>query len=244
MIAGLVAVFVAISLTLGGEGTNAAPRIPHFTMWIYKVTIGVKGGATLDGKYPPARPADASRNSVLEEHWKGSFFVDTTFPSMTFAVGQVPGNRNSFGDTQRAVINGTWTNSGTKWIDPDHGITGPFSCSGRIHSSIPSPSTVINVSKKGASLNFKLEVPADELTSPGDCPSTYGANGSMSYANGRAYVTKFSLSTRDLGKKTITKQISGPLANLAWHQYTCNRCTFTMAWHGVVKFTLTRTIKM
>ena len=86
---------------------------------------------------------------------------------------------------------------------------------------------------------------ADELTREGDCAGTNGIQGDMVWANNLAYTTTFALSRSQLGKKMITKQISGPLHSLHWHQYECDQtCSFNLAWHGVVKLRLVRTLKM
>jgi hypothetical protein len=79
---------VAISLTLGGEASNASPQIPHYTIWIYKMTVGTKGALTYDGHYyPPSNPSDAGYGDVRDEHFVGSFSVDTTFRNLIFARG-------------------------------------------------------------------------------------------------------------------------------------------------------------
>jgi len=243
--AGLVAVLVAISLTLGGEASNASPQIPHYTIWIYKMTVGTKGALTYDGHYyPPSNPSDAGHGDVRDEHFVGSFSVDTTFRNLIFAKGHAPGVRNSLGDTERAVLNGTWTDGGTMFTD-DHGDTTSFSCTGKVGTSVPTVSAVLAVKTTASTLNFKLEIPSDELTREGDCAGTNGIQGDMVWANNLAYTTTFALSRSQLGKKMITKQISGPLHSLHWHQYECDQtCSFNLAWHGVVKLRLVRTLKM
>jgi hypothetical protein len=243
-IAGLVAVLVAISLTLSGAASTAAPKIPHFTLWVYAMKVGTKGALTYDGHYyPPSNPADASYGDVRDEHFVGSFSVDTTMRNLVFAKGHARGVRNSLGDTEPAVLNGTWTDGGTMFID-DRGDTKPFSCSGKVGTSVPTVSAVLNIKTTASTLNFKLEIPPDELTSHSECADTNGIQGGMSYANNLAYTTTFSISRSQLGRKTITKQISGPLHSLHWHQYECGQqCSFNLAWHGVVKLTLSRVIR-
>ncbi|HUO73795.1 MAG TPA: hypothetical protein VMU39_23690 [Solirubrobacteraceae bacterium] len=102
MTAGLVVV-VAVGLTLGGEGTQAAPRLPHFTIWMYNVKVGTKGALTYDGRYhPPSNPANASDGDVRNEHFVGSFSVDTRFDGIMFAAGKAPGVRNTLGARRRS----------------------------------------------------------------------------------------------------------------------------------------------
>ncbi len=94
-------------------------------------------------------------------------------------------------------------------------------------------------------ISLTLVIPADELIRKGDCAGTNGIQGNMVWANSAGYETTFSISKSQLGKKTITKQISGPLHSAHWHQYECDqRCSYNLAWHGVVKLTLVRTLKM
>lgn len=220
---------------LAAPSAPAIPKVPHFTIYTYKLKIGVKGGANQDGT-----------SEDLPYHFNASYSIDEMFPTVVFAVGKVPGYRNSFSDTQRAVLNGTWNERGTVWIDRSQGTTQPYTCSGRVRETEPQGSAVLDVTKKGSTLRFRVEVLADDLTSPGECaPSDLGAQGTLLNANSLAYITNFSLSTRDLGRKTIVKSISGPDARLHWRQYPCQsaNCMFTTAWHGVVHFTLTRRIK-
>jgi hypothetical protein len=64
-----------------------------------------------------------------------------------------------------------------------------------------------------------------------------------------AYLTTFSIPAREFGRKTIVKAISGPLAEHRPPSHDCAynagaSCTFNTTWHGVVRFTRIRTLKI
>lgn len=213
------------------------------TIYSYDLRVAMKGGATLDGSYPEAI-AGGYADDVVEEHFKASYSVDGRFRMLPFPTGKVSGMPSKLGDTAPATVNGTWSNQGVKVIDPVLHTTGPFTCGGRVDAEVPPGTTVVEYRRSATRYKATLILPAAPLRSEPNCATADGAQGSMAYANGDAYKTTFAIKRSELGRRKITKTISGPVASLPWRQYACNRCTFSMAWQGTAILTLKRTTRL
>jgi hypothetical protein len=221
-----------------------ARSITYVKLYTYSVKVAVKGGGTFDGAFP-RDPGAARAGDVLEEHHQASYSLDARFPDAVFAPTKLRGYPATTGDTRPTTVNGTWSTQGTKWVDPDHDVTAPFTCSGRLKTGTPSPATVLEYRRQTTSFRFTLEVLADELLRDGDCADVNGVRGNMLYANSRAYEVRFTIPKSRFGTKTITKTISGPDAAQPWRQYTCDStCTFSTAWQGVVRLTRKRVLRV
>lgn len=233
----IVLVLAVASAYLPANAAGASNRMA--TVYTYDLKVAMKGGATLDGNYPEA--VDAGRaDEVVEEHFKASYSVDGRFKTLLFPTARVRGVPSKLGDTAPATVNGTWSTQGVKLIDPLLKTTGSFSCSGRIEAEVPPGTTVLEYRRSATKFKATLTLPSAPLRSEPACADADGSQGSMAYANGDAYETTFTINRGDLGRKTIRKSISGPVAGLPWRQYECNRCTFSMAWQGTAILTLKR----
>lgn len=224
----------------------AQARAPRYTLYTYKVTMGVSGAANLDANNPDA----AEDHAVIQEHFTASYHLDGRFPYVVFVTGKAPRGflANKFDDTEAVVLNGTWNDAGTEWIDYPARVSGPFTCGGAVKKEVHGAGTELLYNKKGSKLNFRLyTLHSGLITTPDSCADTSGIDGGLQWPNGYAYETPFSLPTSDIGRKSFSKTISGPLASLNWHQYSScfsnPRCNFTMAWQGVLRFTRTRVFK-
>lgn len=224
-------------------GAHAAAKT---SAYVYDMRVQVKGGATLDGRYPAADdPANARPDDAIENHYKASYSIDGRLRGVTLATGPIRGLPARGGTTGKAVVNGTWSNAGSKWVDPANGVSGPFQCGGGVRPGAPSGTTVVAYRRQaGAKHTFTLDVLAQELTDSGSCEGVNGAERGLIFANADAYVVKFSVSKRELGRKTIVKPISGPSSAFHWRAYDFTSGTFSLAWQGTVRFTRTHTMRL
>jgi len=244
-IRGLTAAFAVTgaAIVTTAPAAQATIRIPHFAAYYYAAKIGVKGGAHQDASYPVGGPT----GTVVDEHAQGSYSIDERFPSVILvASGRIPGGNPTGATSPKAVINGTWNNQGHTWEDVPK-ITVPYSCSGTISQQY-SAAPQMRWSLSGSTFRFTLHVLLDPLTVLGQesCP---GNAFYLSEVDIPAYTTTFSIPKRSAGRKTIVVAISGPLAKNRPPTNDCaysatGACTFNTAWQGVIRLTLTRTIKL
>lgn len=244
----------AVVAVAGASGAGAvalpartAAAHANYTMYIYKVKVSVKGGTTLSNAYSDIGYV----GDVQHEASSSSYSVDGTIASMIFYVGKVPSSfpRNTSSGAP-TVVNGTWSDQGTKWLDPSNGTTVPFTCGGTIASTAPPGDMGLEATRAASGFKFNLEVQTVQLTNkpPDSCPNDSRA-ASLGGIEPDVYVTDFSIPKSQLGRKTIVKQISGPLAkDRSFLSVVCSGnesgCSFNMAWHGVVRLTRTRTMKI
>lgn len=238
---------------VGVLGTAAAfatrSAVPHanYTIYFYKAKVSVKGGTTLSNTYSSI----GAVGDVQHEASSASFSVDGTLSNMIFWVGKVPKSfplTTSTGSS--AVVNGTWSDQGTKWLDPSNGSTEPFTCSGKVASTAPPGNLGLEATRSASGFKFSLETQTVQLTNkpPESCPNDSRA-ASLGSIESDVYITELSIPKSQMGHKTIVRQISGPLAKYRSDlSVVCSGnesgCSFNMTWHGVVRFTRTRTTKI
>lgn len=241
----LVAAGAAVGLAAGLavpalSARSAAPRL----MGLYTVTIGVKGGGSASDQH--AGTANGDMVTVTTGH---SYSIDAKVVNATLVGGpRRPGIPTDGAGYARTTLNGTWTARGTKWIDVVNKVTGPFSCGGTIRPHV-SPQTSLSWKRSGATIVFTLAAVQQELYDNGldSCPS--GVSGEpVSGTSPNVYEGTFKLPLSAVGQKTITAQVSGPLPKArAMMVHNClsvgvKNCS--LAWHGVVRFKLTRLMKL
>ncbi|MGD0273875.1 MAG: hypothetical protein ABSB96_09130 [Gaiellaceae bacterium] len=230
-----------------GWQLHSSPALPHYTAYIYKAKVSVKGGTTLSNAYS----GTGSVGDVQHESSTGSFSVDGTIPSLVFYVGTVPrGVPRTLNSGAPAVVNGTWSDQGEKWLDPVHGTTEPFTCGGTIVSTAPPGNLSYKATTNASNIKFTLLTQIVQLTNkpPESCP-----NGSRAASLGGierdVYETQFSIPKSKIGQKTIFANFSGPLAKYrSYLAVVCggnaSGCTYNMAWHGVMRLTRVHVFKV
>ena len=147
------------------------------------------------------------------------------------------------------MVNGTWSDQGTKWSDPSNGVTVPFSCGGKIAPMAAASGVDIEATRNASGFELRLAL-SDELTNnpPGICPEKSEAQ-YLYRVGANVYQTEFSIPKSQMGQKTIVRQVSGPMAkhrsDLAGAcSDNADGCSFNMTWHGVVHLTRTRTTRI
>jgi hypothetical protein len=251
---------IGVTLLAGSAGAQAAkptarpnrqlhslPVLPHYTMYVYKAKVSVKGGTTLSNAYS----GTGSVGDVQHESSTGSFSVDGTISGLVFYTRKVPSSvPRTLSSGAPAIVNGTWTDQGEKWLDPVHGTTEPFTCGGTIVSTGPPGNMDLTGKRSATKVAFTLRMQTVQLTNkpPEDCPNDSRA-ASLGGIEPDVYITQFSIPKSKLGLKTIVETISGPLGKYRSSlSVVCggneSGCTYNMAWHGVVKFTRVRVMKV
>jgi hypothetical protein len=216
-------------------------------MYIYKAKVAVKGGTTLSNAYS----GTGAVGDVQHESSTGSFSVDATIRSLILYTGKVPSNiPRTLGGGAATVINGTWSDQGEKWLDPVHGTKEPFTCGGTIVSTAPPGNMDLKGRRSASKVAFTLRTQTVQLTNkpPMSCPNGSRA-ASLGGIESDVYETTFSIPKSQIGRKTIVKAISGPLAKYrSYLAVVCGGnpggCTYNMAWHGTVRFTRVRVFKI
>lgn len=208
------------------------------SMVLYKVKVGIKGGAHLTtdkgGRYP---------GDMVQETLGASLSVDGTLRPVVVWRGTPPGGTSPTGDAYaRAVVNGTWSAQGTKWLDPAKQLTAPFTCGGTIGPTV-TPQMHLHSRSSGAKVTFTLAVLQQELYLNGftaGCPNDTSP-APLHGTSPAIYSTRFSIPRSAIGGRTITRQVSGPLpANrVFWRQSCPSGSDCSVAWQGTVRFTRT-----
>jgi hypothetical protein len=234
-----------LALAASAPPALAGVTIPHYTMYSYKVTVGVKGGEAVTNA--ASGPDDGD---VAYESASGSFSIDSTMTWLPFFLGRLPrGMSNSGNGYGKAVVNGSWSSHGTKWSDVPNQVTTPFTCAGTINFLIPPSQMQLSWKQSGSKLKFTLTVAQSELTNVGNgsCPP----DSEMSWLQANdplVYRTQFTLPIASIGRRSLSTQVSGPLAqNRLYFLENCppgagSSCS--LAWQGTVRFTRTRVFKI
>jgi hypothetical protein len=221
--------------------------LPHYTMYFYKAKVSVKGGTNLSNSYS----GTGSVGDVQHESSTGSFSVDGTIDGVIFFKGKPPSSvSRTMNGGAAAVVNGTWSDQGEKWLDPVNGTTQPFTCSGKIVSTATPGNMTFKATRSGSKVKFTLSTQTVQLMNkpPDSCPNDSRAP-SLGGIEPDVYITQFSVPKSKIGQKTFVEKISGPLAeHRSSLAVVCggnsSGCTYNMAWHGVVRFTRTRVFKV
>ena len=213
-------------------------------MDVYKVRVGVKGGETVINA-----ASGPDEGEVAYESGSGSFSIDSTMTMLPFFLGRLPRGLSNSGDGYgKAVINGTWTSQGTKWVLPGT-VTTPFTCGGAVNFLIPPSQMQLSWKQSGSKLKFTLRVAQAELTNVGNesCPP----DSDMSWLQANdpvVYNTQFTLPLASIGRRSISLPVSGPLAqNRLYFLENCPpgaSSSCDLAWQGTVRFTRTRISKI
>jgi hypothetical protein len=257
LVLGLV---IGVTLLAGSAGAQAVkptarpnwqlhslPALPHYTMYVYKAKVGIKGGTTLSNAYS----GTGSVGDVQHESSTDSFSVDGTISGLIFYTGKVPSSvPHTLGSGVPTVVNGTWTDQGEKWLDPAHGTTEPFTCGGTIVSTAPPGNMSYKATRTASNIKFTLQTQTVQLTNkpPEACPNDSRA-ASLGGIESDVYITQFSVPKSKLGLKTIVEKISGPLGKYrSYLSVICSGnesgCTYNMAWQGTVRFTRVHVFKI
>ena len=224
---------------LATAGSASAIPPPHFTMYQYRVTVGIKGGM----QYVDNSGGGTEAGDMVTESENASYSVDGTFDATVFYVGKLPKRMpHTWTEGSEAAINGSWTDSGTQ--SDGNGGTNPFTCTGTINAMIPPEQMTLGYVRSHATLTFTLQSLQSELTDVGfdSCPFGSGMDWPQA-VDPAAYETTFTLPASRIGAKSFSVQASGPLQqNLVYVQQVCvTSCS--LAWQGTVHFTRTRVFK-
>ena len=245
MAAALFALAFAIAVTVSqpASAAHARARSPH-TWVFYTVKVGVKGAGKLtDDEGGP------SNGDMAHETLTSSYILDGTIRNAFFYGGRSPRRGEKSGtDYSRDVVNGSWAAQGTKWVDRDNSVTAPFTCGGRVSTKVPAQMQ-LSWKRSGSKLEFTLATVQQELYDIGfdACPNDSN-NGPESGTDPLVYTTRFSIPLSAIGRRTITRPFSGPLAeNRIYFLQNCasgSGSTCNLAWHGTARFTRVRVITM
>jgi hypothetical protein len=246
----LFAIVAAVGLlSAAAAALPARTALPHanYTTYIYTAKVSVKGGTTLSNTY---NVSSGVVGDVQHENSTGSFSVDGTIKWVMFYKGKVPSSiPRALEHGAVSVVNGTWTDQGAKWAPPDGKTTEPFTCGGTIASTIPPGNIILEVTRSSANVKVVLRTQTSQLEGlpPRTCPDATRA-GSLGGVGPKVYQTNFSIPRSKIGHKSFAMNVSGPLAKYrSYLSVVCGGnagCSFNMAWHGVVHFTRTRTVKI
>jgi hypothetical protein len=245
----LVTVIAFIAARPAHGATPAAPAAAaakakakaKTTIYLYTIKIAIKGGTTLTN-------ADSGgyNGDMVQESSSGSYSLDGSFKSQTFYRGKKPkGYMSKGGDSAPVVVNGTWTDQGTKWVDVVNQITAPFTCGGTIGVTA-SPANMVYRWRYGSSgVTFTFDTIAQELWNlpPQQCPNDSNAQ-FLSAVDPAAYEGRLTVPLSRIGEKTITRQLSGPAAEHRPPSRCGPSCSLNVTWQGTVIFKRTRTFKV
>lgn len=218
---------------LGGASAAEA----RYALNEYRITVGVKGGENLSTDQGGIYTGD-----MVTEALSGSFTIEGRMTSSMLLSGRPPARvPRAFGAYSAATVNGTWSAQGTKWVDAPNKLTGPFTCAGTIAPSVAGQMQ-LSWKRTATAYRFTLDALQQELYHLGfdGCPNDT-RTGPLQGASPDLYSTVFSIPRSQIGAKSISRQVSGPLAKnrIYWTQHcpggSTNGCSF--AWQGTVKFT-------
>lgn len=227
-LAGVVAVLCA----LGG----AAAADARYALNQYRITVGVKGGESVSTDQGGIYTGD-----MVTEAFGGSFTIEGRMTSAMFVSGSPPARvPKGFGAYSVATVNGTWSAKGTKWVDAPNKITGPFTCAGTMAPSVAAQMQ-LSWKRTATAYRFTLDALQQEIYHLGfdSCPNDT-RTGPLQGASPELYSTVFSIPRSQIGARSISRQVSGPLSKnrIYWTQHcpggSTNGCSF--AWQGTVTF--------
>ncbi|MGD0166041.1 MAG: hypothetical protein ABSC51_01960 [Gaiellaceae bacterium] len=240
----------AVGLLSAGAAALPTVKIPHanYTIYTYNAKVSIKGGTTLSNAY---NSPSGSVGDVQNESSTTSFSVDGTIKFIIFYKGGFPkGTPGTLEPGAASAVNGTWSDQGAKWAPPDGKTTEPFTCNGTIASTTGSGNTILKLTRSTGAVKAVLRVLTDQIENvpPMTCPDATRAE-SLGAVGPEVYQTNFTIPKSKIGKKTFSMNVSGPLTKYrSFLKVVCEGnpggCTYNMAWHGVVRFTRTRTIKI
>lgn len=240
----VTAVVAALAvLALPTPAVAARVVVPHYTIYIYTAKVGVKGGESLSN--PIGGPDNGDTATV---QMSGDYSFDSSIRQLAFYKGRrLPrGVKNAGVGYGKAIVNGSWTASGTKWTDVANKITAPFTCTGSIDTTV-TPQMQLEWKPKSSRLSFRLHALQQELWNLGfdACPPDNNV-GWMQANPPTVFETTFLLSAGAIGNRTMRASVSGPLAEN--RKYFLQNCpssgSCSMAWHGTVRLTRTKVIRI
>lgn len=240
-----VPVFAVVLAGFASAPAVTGVTIPHYTAYTYTAKVGVKGGLTMTNTLSGSYNGD-----MVQESESGSYSIDGTIHSLLFFSGKLPkGVGKSWNGYSQAVVNGSWSDQGTTWVDIDNNVTAPFTCNGTINLAVAPGGMELSWKRSGSTLNFTLASSQSELEEVGSdaCPNDSEV-GWLQATDPTVYVTQFTLPASQIGRKTISLQASGPLAeNRQFFLENCASATGTncnLTWQGTVQFTRARIMKL
>jgi hypothetical protein len=237
----------AVAPLLATSASRAVPRVtvPHYTIYEYNVKVGVKGGDTETNTFSGSYNGD-----MVQETASASYSIDGTIHSLGFFTGALPkGLGSSANGSGTAVVNGSWTDQGTRWVDVTNNVTAPFTCSGTVNLAVQPGQMGLSWKRAGSKLKFTLATVQSELQEVGNesCPPD-SATDWLQGTDPIVYMTQFSLPVSAIGRKAISVQASGPLAqNRKFFLENCPEGTGSscnLTWQGTVRFTRGRVMKL
>jgi len=246
---GLITAVVAVGVLGASAAMPAQTTRPHahYTLYIYKAKVGVKGGTNLSNAYS----GTGFTGDVKHESSTSSFSIDANIRSLIFYTGKPPSGAAHTSESGAATtINGTWTDQGEKWLDPVHGTLESFTCGGKVASTAPPGNMSLTTTRGSSKYTVNLRIQTVQMTNnpPDACPNDSRAP-SLGGIESDVYRTQFSIPKSKLGKKKFAVSFSGPLAKYrSYLSVVCSGnesgCSYNMAWHGNVHFTRTRMLKV
>lgn len=237
----LTSALIATPVAIGSTPVAASVRLRPVTIYVYDAKVGVSGAESDTWTSPDPRLGYVGDSVQNSSH--GTFTIDTTIRQMTFFPATMRAGRSGIG-YGRATVNGTWSSKGTKItaFANNTPVTGPYQCGGRIGPNV-SPQTQLSWKRSGSRLKLTLHALQEELYVKGwdSCPNDDTAAW-MSGVSPTVYETAASIPGNDIGRKSFSAKVSGPLGRnrIYWHQNCPAHGTCSLAWQGSIRFTLKR----
>jgi len=246
--AGVLAMLGGTALAAGAPSAHGAVR--RSLRAVYMVKLGLSGQASHDQH----DPCDVNTNPCSNAYdmvGRASFHIDLAY----VGVALNPRNRYDGGGANSkhlAVVNGSFTETGD-WDPNDNGGSVPFSCAGSLRAANGLLPGTVTWNRHGSKYSFSMTPlgasgpvggpGVDSADHGGVCKSPWFAQVPLS--NGGPFIASFSIPVRDIGRKTITKVLGGPVRQYRPmpSDYGCSfaqgaSCENSFAWNAVVKFTL------
>lgn len=221
-----------VPLAVGALAVSPAAAGPVY----YKVKVGIKGGSNLTTDHGGRNEGD-----MVQEALSASFSLDGSFRLAMLWRGAPPKGAATGDEYTKAIVNGTWTAQGSKWVDVANGVTGPFTCGGSIGPTV-TPQMHLHWQLRGSSVRFTLAAVQQELYLNGfaSCP-TSSHLAPMNAASPDVYLGRFTMPRSAIGSRTISRRVSGPLPDKAvyWRQNCPQGASCSLAWQGTAKLTRT-----
>jgi hypothetical protein len=231
---------IAGAVTVLGMLGFAAAAEARYAVNEYRITVGIKGGENLSSDQGGAYTGD-----MVTEALSGSFTVEGRMARNLFFSGRPPVRLvRPFGAYSRATVKGTWSAQGTKWVDAPNKLTGPFTCTGTIAPNVPAQMQ-LSWKRTATAYRFTLDALQQEIYYRGfdGCPNDTRP-GPLTGASPEIYSTVFSVPLSLTGARSISRQVSGPLAkNRIYFTQNCSG-SCNLAWQGTVKFTRVKVTRL